>query len=389
MAKRRGNHEGSIYPCQDGTWRAQVSIAGKRLSYTGTSHKECRDWIQRTRKQIESGLTYEGTQTTLAEFASGWLAQRKADLRPGSWALYDATIRQYLMPALGRFKLAELRSAHIQAFYDGLVKNETGPYVILSSRKVLGTILNQAVRLALIPSNPMKAAIPPKQPQTEMRILDEDQVQRFLLAVRQFYPDDLALYQLAITTGMRQSEMLGLKWSDLDWANGVLNVKRQYLRMPDGSSAYMPPKTKSGIRSIRLGQATLAILRAHRDNQYREFRQDQDVIFCGRPGVPLNRSILTKRYKRLLKEAGLPALRFHDLRHTAASMMLHKGVSVLVVCKRLGHAKASITLDIYGHLVPSMQELAAEVMDEITVPVSLPDLPLVAPQLHQESNTSL
>src|SRR3972149_237806 len=384
MAKRRGNQEGSIYPRKNGTWRAQVSIAGRRLSFTGISHKECRDWIQRTSKQIQSGLTYEGTQLSLAEFAEGWLAQRKADLRPGSWALYEASLQQYVIPALGRFKLAELRSAHIQAFYDGLVRNETGPYVIRSSQKVLGTILNHAVRLALIPSNPMKAAIPPSQPQSEMRILDEDQVQRFLLAVRQIYPDDLALYQLAITTGMRQSELLGLKWADLDWANGVLNVKRQYLRLPDGSSAYLPPKTKSGIRSIRLGQATLAILREHRDRQFQEIQTDNDVMFCGKPGVPLNRSILTKRYKRLLKEAGLPALRFHDLRHTAASMMLHKGVSVLVVCKRLGHAKASITLDIYGHLVPSMQELAAEVMDEVTMPVSLPDLPLVAPQLHQE-----
>jgi integrase len=384
MAKRRGNHEGSIYPRKDGTWRAQVSIAGKRLSFSGSSHKECREWIQRTRKQIESGLTYEGTQITLAEFASGWLAQRKADLRPGSWALYGAMIRRYLVPFLGRFKLAELRSAHIQTFYDEMVKNERGPYVIRSSRKVLGTILNQAVRLALIPNNPMKAAISPKQPQSEMRILDEDQVQSFLLAVRQFYPDDLALYQLAITTGMRQSELLGLKWSDLDWANGVLNVKRQYLRLPDGSSAYMPPKTKSGIRSIRLGEATLAILRAHRTRQFQESQQDQDVIFSGKPGIPLHASILVHRYKSLLKEAGLPPVRFHDLRHTAASLMLHKGVSVLVVSKRLGHAKASITLDIYGHLVPSMQEQAAEVMDEITMPVALPEMPLVAPELHQE-----
>jgi integrase len=389
MAKRRGNHEGSIYPRKDGTWRAQVSIAGKRMSFSGISHKECREWIQRTRKQIESGLTYEGTQITLAEFASGWLAQRKADLRPGSWALYDATMRAHLIPALGRFRLGELRSMHIQAFYDGMIRNNTGPYVIRSNRKILGTILNQAVRLALIPSNPMKAAIPPKEPQSEMRIFDEDQVQRFLLAVRQLYPDDLALYQLAITTGMRQSEILGLKWADLDWANGVLNVKRQYLRLPDGSSAYMPPKTKSGIRSIRLGQATLTILREHRDKQFQQIRSDQDVMFCGRPGVPLSPSTLTQRYKCLLKEAGLPALRFHDLRHTAASLMLHKGVSVLVVSKRLGHAKASITLDIYGHLVPSMQEQAAEVMDEITTPVSLPDLPLVAPQLHRENNSSL
>jgi len=384
MAKRRGNHEGSIYPRKNGAWRAQVSIAGKRLSFTGTSHKECREWIQLTSKQIQSGLTYECTQLSLAEFAEGWLAQRKADLRPGSWALYEASLQQYVIPALGRFRLAELRSAHIQAFYDGMVRDNTGPYVIRSSRKILGTILNQAIRLALIPSNPMKAAIPPSQPQTEMRILNEDQVQRFLLAVRQIYPDDLALYQLAITTGMRQSELLGLKWSDLDWANGVLNVKRQYLRLPDGSSAYLPPKTKSGIRSIRLGPTTSAILRLHRDSQFQEFKEDQDVIFCGKPGIPLHRSVLVQRYKRLLKEAGLPSLRFHDLRHTAASLMLHKGVPVLVVSKRLGHAKASITLDIYGHLVPSMQEQAAEVMDEITTPVSLPEMHLVAPQLHQE-----
>jgi integrase len=384
MAKRRGNQEGSIYPRPNGTWRAQVSVAGQRLSYSAASHKECREWIQRTRKQIESGLTYEGTQTTFAEFAENWLAQRKADLRPGSWALYQATTHDYLNPALGRFRLGELRSAHIQAFYDGMVKDEIGPYVIRGNRKVLGTILNRAVKLALIPSNPMMAAIAPKDPHSEMNILDEDQVQRFLVTVRQLYPDDLALYQLAITTGMRRGELLGLKWADLDWANGILNVKRQYLHLPDGSYAYMPPKTKSGIRSIRLGQATLAILRGHRATQYQEHQQVQEVIFTGKAGIPLSHSVLALRYKRLLKAAGIAGVRFHDLRHTAASLMLHKGVSVLVVSKRLGHAKASITLDIYGHLVPSMQEQAAEIMDEVTTPVSLPEMPLVAPELHQE-----
>jgi integrase len=196
--------------------------------------------------------------------------------------------------------------------------------------------------------------------QAEMQILDLDQVSRFIAASTGSSYD--ALYHLAITTDMRQAELFGLKWSDVKWNSGTLYVRRQILRVSGQGWQIVEPKTRAGWRTLKLGEETLHRLRLHKE------RQDNDLIFPCTTGAPCDPSNLRKDFIRVLKEAGLPLLPFHDLRHTAASLMLNHGIPLIVVSRRLGHAKASTTLDIYGHLLHEMQNEAARLIDEIVTP---------------------
>jgi len=186
-----------------------------------------------------------------------------------------------------------------------------------------------------------------------------------------------ALFHLAITTGMRESELLGLKWKDLDWVKQILKVERQ-LERPHGEGIHFtPPKTKKGRRSIKLGNNSIELLRNHYDRQQAERInagddwREYDLIFTTSIGTPINQRNLLRTFKILLKHAGLPAIRFHDLRHTSASLMLNHNIPVIVVSRRLGHARASITSDVYGHLLPSMQDKATKMIDELVTPTEV------------------
>ncbi len=168
-----------------------------------------------------------------------------------------------------------------------------------------------------------------------------------------------------------------MKWTDLDWVRQSLKVERQLLR-PDGDGIeFSSPKTSYGKRSLALGRKTIDVLRTHNGRQQAERLAAGDkwvengLIFANSLGGPIHPRNLLRNFKQLLRDAGLPAIRFHDLRHTAASLMLNAGIPVIVVSRRLGHARASITLDVYGHLIPSLQAEAAEKIDELVTPVAV------------------
>ena len=210
-----------------------------------------------------------------------------------------------------------------------------------------------------------------------MRFLDENQVQQFMIVAKAQNDRFFTLYYLAISTGMRQGELLGLKWADLDWEKGELTVCRQLTKKKGGGFELTSPKTKAGIRQISLGSNALDILREHRKAQQLERQaagvhwQDQGLVFTSSIGTPIDRSNMRLFFKALLKDAGLPDIRFHDLRHTAASLMLNNGIPLMIVSRRLGHAQPSITLDVYGHLIPAKQQEAASLMDDILTPISI------------------
>jgi integrase len=220
--------------------------------------------------------------------------------------------------------------------------------------------------------------MPPKPKRKEMKFLDENQALQLLIAAKESNDRFYALYHLAIATGMRQGELLGLKWADLDIELGMLQVQRQLTMMRGGGFGFTAPKTKAGTRRIDLGQHTLEVLQDHRQQQFQETLaagsrwEENDLIFPSTIGTPMNRDNLRKRFKLLLKLAGLPKVRFHDLRHSAASLMLNNGIPVIVVSKRLGHAQPSITLDVYGHLIPTKQQEAAVLMDQLLTPIQFP-----------------
>lgn len=384
MAKRRSNNEGTIYKKKNGAWRAQLTLNGKRLSKTTDSHGKALEWLGITKNKIADGHNFRGGQATLVEFLEGWLVSSRSSRLPETISIYQSVLRGNVIPLIGGVKLHDLRPDHIQHLYNRLAQAGKSQHALHTVHKILHTALEQAVKIKILPTNPTNTVETPPRPHVEMAFLDDNQVQTLLLTAKLIEDRHYPLYYLAINTGMRQAELLGLKWEDVSWSRKKITVKRQLIRKRGGGYVFRKPKTRSGTRSIALGHSALKILKDQQKNLYAWSRKkserwkDLDLVFPSYVGTPLMASKLRIALKNVLMEASLPRIRFHDLRHTAASLMLNFGVPLIVVSKRLGHAKPSITLNEYGHLIPSMQEEAAKIMDELLTPVSLP----VAPKLH-------
>lgn len=204
-----------------------------------------------------------------------------------------------------------------------------------------------------------------------MKYLDAMQSKKLLETARKTGDRNYALCYLAVSTGMREGELLGLRWDDLNFDQKVLNVRFSLKRLPSGILSLQQPKTKTSVRAIKLGRQTIEILQLQKirnsidAEKAGKLWKEQNFVFPSTVGTPMDPTNLIKAFRRLLRMAELPRIRFHDLRHTAASLMLNNGVDVLVASHRLGHARPSITLDVYGHLIPSMQVRAAEVLEEL------------------------
>jgi integrase len=375
MTKKRGNKEGSIFKQSNGGWRGQVSHEGHRQSKTFPTQRECIDWVRKNRNQISDGMSYASTQLTLGEYLDGWLINKKATRRYATWVHYEWLARGFIIPVLGDMKLKDLRASHIQELYNHLLKSGTGIPTIRKIHAVMNCAMNQAVKQEVIIRNPVNLVDPPQKPHHEMVILSETQISQLLVAAK--YHRLEALFHLAITSGMRESELLGLKWKDLDWVKQTVKVERQLERPHGDGIQFTQPKTTNGKRSIKLGCKSIEVLRNHYDRQQEEritagaSWEEHDLIFPTKVGMPIHQRSIMRSFKLLLLEAGLPPFRFHDLRHTAASLLLNNGVPVIIVSRRLGHARASITSDVYGHLLPNMQDEAAELIDDLVTPAEV------------------
>jgi integrase len=266
MAKRRANNEGTIYQRPNGKWRSQITIDGRRLSYTANTQKECQQWLKQTQFDIDQGYTFDGVNTSLKDFLDDWLISIKSSRSKGTISLYRRTVIKEIIPILGNFTITDLRPDMIQRYYDQKIRNGQSEHAVNQAHKVLNVALQHAVRLGLLPRNPCKATVPPKPRNTEMSILDEDEILQLLSTARsikdQYYP----LYYLAIHTGMRQAELIGLKWDDLDWDRKTLQVKRQIFRPKGGGFEFTNLKSKSGHRTIILGSQMVEVLKEHRKN---------------------------------------------------------------------------------------------------------------------------
>jgi integrase len=372
MTKKRGNNEGSIYRLPSGRWCGQVLNEGRRQSKSFLTQRDCIDWVRKSRNQIIDELGYASTQDTLGEYLDDWLTVKKAKRRYATWVHYDWLARGYIIPVLGNIKLKDLRAIHIQELYTNLLKSGNGIPTLRKIHAVLNSALNQAVKQDVIMGNPVKKVDPPDKPEKEMVILSETQISQLLVAAKNHRLE--AIFHLAISTGMRESELLGLQWKDLDWVKQIVKVERQLERPHGDGIHFTPPKTKKGRRSIKLGSKSIEVLRNHYDHQQMEritagdAWKEYDLIFSTRVGTPIHQRDLMRSFTLLLQEAGLPHFRFHDLRHTAASLLLNYNIPLIVVSGRLGHARASITSDVYGHLIPSMQDEAAQLIDDLVTP---------------------
>ena len=368
-SRRRGHGEGTIYE-QDGRWRAVVDLGfengkRKRKYLSGKTKREVLQKLAQKQQAHAQGLPLPAERQTVGPYLERWLSDvAEPSVRLSTFVRYRELLRLHAIPVIGSRPLTKLSPQDVQALYSQKLREGLSAQTVVHIHRVLHRALVQAVRWNLVARNVCDLVDPPRVSRREVRPLDAEQSRRFLTAAESdpFH----ALYVLAITTGMRQGELLGLRWSDLDLEAGALSVRRTAGRVRNLGIREDGPKTEKGRRSIRLTRAAVAALRANRVRQNEERLraggawQDRDLVFPNAIGGPFNSLTLLRRFYRLLDSASLPRVRFHDLRHGTASLLLALGEHPKVVQELLGHSTIGITMDLYSHVAPSLQEATIE-----------------------------
>jgi integrase len=343
---------------------------GKRKDLYAKSRREAAATLKEAQKAVEDGLSLDGDKQTVAQFLERWLsASVKLSVKVRTYENYESIVRVRVLPHLGRKHLAKLTPLDVQGMYSKLTETGLSNRSVQHTHRVLHRALGQAVKWNMIPRNPCDGASAPRPTRTEMKVLTPEQVRTFLVATAE-HPSH-ALYTLAITTGMRAGELLGLRWADIDLDAGRLTVQRALQQQNEAGLVFVTPKTTRSRRMILLSQRAIDALRSHRDRQTFQRRQigtawkDLDLVFPGPLGGPIDPSWSRQVFYAALETAGIPRVRFHDLRHTAATLALMQGVHPKVVSDMLGHGTVGLTLDTYSHLLPAMHQQAAAAMDAI------------------------
>jgi integrase len=279
----------------------------------------------------------------------------RPSITDSTWTRYEGLLRLHALPFIGRLRLGRLGPFHLEQLYTGRIKAGLSPTTVLQLHRVLHHALRVAVRWSVVPRNVSELVTPPRGASHEFRVLSPDEARAFLRAVEGNRLE--ALYILAITTGMRQGELFGLRWTDVNLRAGSLRLVRQL-------------KTKSSRRQVLLPRIAVETLTAHHEQQDQERRlagtawEDNGLVFPNQVGRPINPSnFLPRDFYPLLKRAGLPRMRFHDLRHSAATLLLELGIHPKVVSEMLGHSQIGITLDLYSHVTATMQQQAVTALD--------------------------
>ncbi len=361
--KRRGRGEGGIVCLAGGSYRATFS-AGRaadgsraRLTATFPTKTEALDWLSARRAEHRQGHVAPGRQTC-GEWLASWLLSRKDAVEALTWETYERHVRLHLSPRLAALPLAGLRPDHLTRLYGQLAVEGVSAPLRRHVADTLRTALDAALRLHLIPSNPCRVVgHPRKGPRPEIRPLSAAECVRLLAALA---GDRLeALYALALDSGMRQGELLGLHWPQVE-----PNAVRVVQALSGAKERKLKDvKTASSRRRVTLTPQTCRLLEAHREAMRREGRDvNKGPVFVSRRGNFLLRASLSRHFARRLRAAGLEGTRFHDLRHSCATLLLRAGVSVRSVAARLGHSDPAMTLRVYAHHMPEDDARASTTM---------------------------
>ncbi len=307
---------------------------------------------------------------TLAHYLASWLEMmRPPHISAKTYDRYEELVRLHIVPTLGKVSLARLTPQHVQALYSSK-RDALSPTTVHHIHAVLHTALQSALRLGLVQRNVCDLVQKPRMGRAEMKTWNPEQAKAFLDAAE---GDRLhALYVLALSTGMRQGELFGLRWRDVDLDGASLSVVTNLRRSRVAGTELAEPKTRGSRRRIALTPSTVVVLREHRTRQLEERLrlgaawEDHDLVFADTTGTPLRANNVERRhFGPIMRKAGVPRIRFHDLRHTAATLLLVKGINPKIVSEMLGHASVTITLDKYSHVLPSMQLQAAAAMEDV------------------------
>jgi integrase len=357
---RRGNGEGSIYKRQDGRWAATITLArdGRRRTYYGKTRAAVSAKLKPAAGDLERGILPTGPRQTLGAFLQQWLEDSvHGRVRATTEAHYELVVR-HVTADLGKIALDRLTPADVE-HYLHQKSEHLSSQTVNHHRAVLRAALNRAVRWGLVHRNAAALASAPRVESKPSRFLTPVEAGAVLAA---FEGDRLeALYRVALALGLRQGEALGLQWDDVDFEHRQLHVRRQLQRL-HGVSSLVPVKTDQSRRTLTMPLVVVAALQDHRRRQLDEGIV-QGLVFCRRDGRPLVNSNVTHAFQERLRRAGLPRLRFHDLRHSCASLLAAQGVPMRVVMEVLGHSTIATTANVYSHVFPSLMQESADAMD--------------------------
>jgi len=349
-----------------------TGLDGKRRRYFETVHSTRKSDAQKKLNELlvnlEKGIYAPPGRLTLAEHLHNWLeGYVKTDCQLCTQDGYQNIVEHHLIPALGQVQLKHLHPQAIQSYY-GKAVEKLSARTVHKHHRLLSQALKYAVRQGYLGRNPCELVDPPSWKGKPMRTLTPGEVEVLFDTAKDshFYP----LYYSAVSTGLRQGELLGLRWRDVDLDFLSISVS-QVLYKRHGICQFKEPKTAHSRRRVAMTPKLALFLReyrAEREQLYRELGQELTLdclVFAYPDGRPLDPSVLSHEFARLAKQAGLGGVRFHDLRHTFASLMLLRGAKPKVISEALGHSSVAFTMDVYSHIIEGMQEDAMALLDEV------------------------
>jgi integrase len=318
---------------------------------------------------LDNGSYIEPNKTTVAQYLQRWLVECcKPSLTPRSYERYKGIIEKNLIPAIGRIRLVDLRPEHVQRHYTTMIDKGLAARTIRYDHIVIHGALRMAVKWQLVPRNVADAVEIPKPKHSEMQIWDSDEITKFLEAAKTtpYY----ALFYAALYTGARRSELLGLSWRHVDFLYSQIDIERGLHWIKREGYIFTQPKSVKSRRTIALPPSLVLLLKEYKEKQEcnrlligKPFTED-DLVFSHEDGSPLFPNSISRAWSLLAKKAGLKPIRFHDARHSHATLLLRQGAHPRVVQEQLGHSTIATTLDVYSHVTPGLQEAAATRFDE-------------------------
>jgi integrase len=368
------NGEGSTYRRKDGRWTAAYYVPDRfgkrRRRYVyGDSSEAVEDQLVAIRQQVKSGTPVAPAGLTLAQYLAEWLEQVAAPrVRATTLRSYRYSVDLYLVPRLGRKKVGALAVRDVRTFLAGLARDGVGERTAQYAHATLRAALEDAVREEMIPRNVAKLVRPPRPEKREREPLTVEQVRTLLKANREHRL--YALFVVFAVLGMRRSEVLGLRWEDVDLDEGVLRIRRGLQRV-DGGLVVLPTKTRRSARVVPLPAFVVRVLRQHRKAQEAERRvlgpqwPDLGFVFTTPIGTPIDPRNCTRVVQTAVQRAGLPPVRLHDFRHGCVSVLLALGVPPRTVMEIVGHATLEMTMNVYAHVTLDDKRTALDQLGEL------------------------
>lgn len=371
MKNRNAKGGGSVRQRDNGTWEARCTINGKSKSFYGKRQADALKAMRAALSASDEGAYFEPKKITLSQWLDIWLNEyAQPSVKPLTYAAYRTSINTHITPGIGHIKIALLNPTQVQSFYNDLIrKKELSPKTVKNIHGILHKALAQAVKLRYIPNNATDACTVPRVEKKEIQPLTEDEISAFIKeAETDKYRD---IFTVALFTGMRRGEVCGLAWDAVDFRNSTITIRQQLVQSREGEGYYIAT-TKSGkTRVLTAPQFVMDLLREVKRKQAIQrverafaWKDNHNLVFTNEEGQHIAPVTLYVHFKRIAEKIGRPDARFHDLRHTYAVTALQEGDDVKTVQQNLGHATASFTLDVYGHVSERMRQESANRMQK-------------------------